>query len=114
MSKKTNIQHLRDLIKDNDEACEFLDAIENELEDANAETTDLEDEVKKLELRNSELSTEITELQEEKELSNIIKTPIGNIQWEANNLQHIAIFEALAEKVKYMSPLKIEAAIKSL
>jgi len=111
--KKTNIDHLRAIIKDNDEACEFLDAIENELTDAIKSADDAEDEVKSLELKNAEFQYEINNLNEEG-LGSVIRTPVGDINYEANNLQHIAIFEALEEKLKYKSPLEIEAAINAL
>lgn len=114
MSKKTNIEYLHEFIKDNEEAIEFLNAIEEQLKDRDDDVDNLKDEIKQLEQKNASLNSEIEELQVEKELNNTIKTPIGTIEWEANNLQHMAIFEALEEKLKTKSPNEIAAAIESL
>lgn len=114
MSKKTNIEHLRDLIKDNNEAIEFLDAIQEELENEKAASDNFKDEVRYLESAKNELENEISYLKEEMECNNFIKTPQGIIKWEADNLQHIAILEALSEKINSKSPIEIEAAINAL
>lgn len=68
---KTNIEHLRDIIngfkvidsEKGEEALEFVDAIENELQDCGGDT-DNEKELEKAEERIEELEDEIRELKE--------------------------------------------------
>lgn len=111
--RKTNIDHLRDLIKDNDEACEFLDAVQKDLDEANDGWDESDREKKSIQERSDEIERELNAIKEDGP-GNIIRTPQGNIKWQADNLQHMAIFEALEDVIKYKSPLEIEAAIKAL
>jgi len=103
---KTNVQYLRDIIKDNDEACEFLDAIENELKEANDGWDHSERERNKLQDSSDEIERELNEIKESGP-GNIIRTPQGNINWDADNLQLQAIMESLEEKLKTTSPVEI-------
>lgn len=94
--EKTNIDYLREFIKDNDEAIEFLDAIENEI-------TSLKDGVKNLETENNSCNSEINELMMEvEELRQpdfeTIDCGIGTIEWRADNLKLQQIMEDFAEK----------------
>lgn len=92
-TEKTNIEHLRAIINKEmfvkEEALEFLDYIETEMEQAQRETNS---EIEKLEEKVYELVGE--------ELGNTIECGIGTIQWEADNLQLQEIMEALEERIK--------------
>lgn len=99
MSEKTNIEHLRSIIDaemfNKEEALEFLDSIESEIEQAQSETNS---EISKLEEKVEELENE--------ELGNEIECGIGKIQWEADNLQLELLMENLEERIKEYGPLK--------
>jgi len=111
---KSNFDHLRTICADNEEALEFIDAAEQELKEAEGDYDNAIDEMISKEREIQSLERDLQEIKEERELDSIIRTPCGNIRWEAENLQHIAIFEVLEEKLKSKSPLEIEAAINSL
>ncbi len=113
--EKTNVDYLRELIKGNEEANEFLDAIVNdqsrlisEIEYASETELDLNDEI-------STLKGEIRDL-EGKNYRNYIDAGIGNIGWEADALPLQSLMETLDENLnlKKISPLKIENLLNAL
>lgn len=105
-NEKTNIEHLRAIINekmfDKDEALEFLEAIEEEMEN-NDTITDLQDQLDKAETKIYELEDE---LNEEPEPDNIIDCGIGTIEWEADNVQLQLLMENLEERIKEHGALK--------
>jgi len=90
---KTNVEYLRQCIKGNEKANEFLDAVVKEISEKN----------KKIESLKDDCNCGCEEL----EYANVIKTPSGDIRWEADNLQLIAIMESLEEKLKTTIPVEI-------
>jgi cell division septum initiation protein DivIVA len=116
-NKKTNIEHLRDLINDHvgekhkDECLEFLEEIENEYEK-------MSDEVKTAESRADDAESELKNVQDELECSCEINTRLGpndNIRYEAGNLNAQSMMEALKETIERGIPmLKVENAIRAL
>ena len=99
-AEKTNIEHLRAIIGKEmfvkEEALEFLEAIETEMEQAQSETNS---EIQKYGDRIDEL--------ESQELGNTIECGIGTINWEADNLQLEMIMEALEERIKSQGALSV-------
>ena len=89
MSDKTNIQCLRSIIKEltvsnaakEEEANEFLDAIEQELK----EVDDKDDEITSLESKLDESAAEIRELEEEADLANVEELGLDTLRWELDN-----------------------------
>jgi len=106
MANKSNIEYLREMLIGNDVANEWLDSIEKELDNE-------KDEVRRLELELNDLENQYSA---EKSYwgEHTIKTHQGDIRWDADNLQHIAIMEALGHKINYKSALEIESAINAL
>ena len=117
-NEKTNVDYLRELIKGNDEANEFLDAIKDELDGANELIKGLEDDIKTLESDKHELKTEIVNLEEEKEYEDVIDTNMGPkeyIRWEAPNLAAKSMMEELGQAISMGIPLlKIEGVLRAL
>lgn len=94
--EKTNIDFLREFLKDNGDANDFLDAVENEI-------TELNDDVKNLQQENISLDSEINKLMTEVEEMRhpdfeTIDCGIGKIEWRADNLKLQMIMEDFAEK----------------
>lgn len=113
--EKTNIDYLRECIKGNIEANEFLDAIVadrdrliSSIEDAAEENTEMDDKI-------SSLKGEIRQL-EGKSYKNTIDAGIGYINWEADALPLQSLMETLDEKLnlKKINPLKIENLLNAL
>jgi chromosome segregation ATPase len=101
---KTNIEHLRDLIKDDEEAIEFLDAIKDELNDANEELDDANKKIDKLTDENKEQEKEIELLEASLESDadmERIDCGIGVILYrQPENLQLEIIMDEFKEKME--------------
>lgn len=93
---KTNIEYLRDILADNDEGLEFLEAIENEVSE----------NVSKLSQKDKEIASYEDHICEP-EYENTIEAGIGKINWEADNLQLQLVMESLEEKLKSSGPMKV-------
>jgi len=104
---KTNFDYVRDFLKGNEEAMEFLDAAENDYRVVVNMINENGEYAKKQEEENENLLLRISRLEEEPIYPNEIITPSGNIGWNADNLQLIAIMESLEEKLKTTSPVEI-------
>jgi chromosome segregation ATPase len=106
MGKKSNIEHLKDLIsKDSfskEEALEFLEAVADEIKD-------LEEEFKEMEKEKNELEIDMDELKEEMDetLVNEIDCGIGKITWEADNLLLEQLMENLANRIASSTPVYV-------
>lgn len=103
---KTNIDFLRELIQGDEEALEFLEAIEDDLKDKDDEISSLGIEVKELEGKVSYLEGEI----ESNEGIIEIDCGIGVIRYEEpDNLKLQTIMEELKEQLeeeaKFGNPL---------
>lgn len=112
MSKKTNIEHLRELVKDNDEANEFLDAIEEQFDASNTILKDAEDEISSLEEDVSNLKTELREAEEEPALK--IDAGIGVINWNSDNIRLMSLMETLGEKIKQHGDVRVQNLLNAL
>lgn len=106
MSKKTNIEHLRELVKDNDEANEFLDAIQDQFDAADTVLKDKEEKITLLEEDVSNLKTELREAEEEPALK--IDAGIGVINWNSDNIRLMSLMETLGEKVKQHGDMRVQ------
>ena len=97
----TNAHHLRELIKDNEEALEFLNAIENEYK---RELDKLNDEIYLKDQKILELRSELEYAKEEADISHfeIIDCGIGDILYKIpENLKLQTIMEELKEKLEH-------------
>lgn len=112
MSKKTNIEYLREFVKDNDEANEFMDAIQEKFDAADTVLKDKEDEITSLEENITRLKNELQEAEEEPK--NEIKAGIGVIRWESDNLRLIGLMELLDEKIIQYGDLPVYNALNSI
>ena len=100
MSEKTNMEYLKEFIKDNDEALEFWEAVQDEIKDLEKELDDATDRIDDLEKENEEQESEIEELQEalDSDLEEI-DCGIGSIFYrEPDNLQLQSLMEDFKEK----------------
>jgi archaellum component FlaC len=105
---KTNFDYLREFISGNDEANEFLNAIEGELSEASAEIKENDklleekgDEIEKLEKEVGDLEEQI-----ESPLADEI-TSIQTIRYEADNLQDQQTMETLKEAIEKHGSLNV-------
>lgn len=103
-NEKTNIEHLRAIIDeklfDKDEALEFLEAIEDELKEADDKCSDLEIEL-------NSANDKVKELEDEEwESENTIECGIGKIEYTTDNLQLEILMENLEERIKEHGALK--------
>jgi hypothetical protein len=98
MSNKSNIEYLKDICAGNDEALEFIEAIENDIYDLTSEKEDALDEIHKWEEKYDDKKTDYP---------NTIDAGIGHIHYDADNLQLQLVMEALDEKIKSVGPLKV-------
>lgn len=114
--KKTNVDFLRDILDKNlkeydesayVEAIEFLDAIQEDIDDLNSEITSHKDEVLAKDEDIRELNSQISEFETREGVCNVINAGIGEIKWDADNLQLIGLMETLGDKIKQHTPLKI-------
>jgi hypothetical protein len=111
MSKKTNVDYLRELLKDNDEANEFLDAIIRDREiTMNSQEADNEDK----EFRINELLEQLEEFKTGEGLANIIQTGMEPIYWHTDNIRLIGLMETFEEKVKKCGDIKVQAALSAV
>lgn len=91
------MEYLKEFIKDNEEALEFWDAI-------NGEFKDLDDEIKSLNIENSELRYEVIDLANEIEDQTIetIDCGIGVIEFKnPENMKLQSFMEDLKEKLEH-------------
>jgi uncharacterized coiled-coil DUF342 family protein len=102
---KKNSEHLLDLInkmdvpqEQKDEAIEFVESMQEEINDAVKEADDLQDEVDKLQENYDELQSDLLNSPEE-ELATI-DMGYGNIFWKSDNLKLEMYMESLSEKLK--------------
>lgn len=102
MAEKTNMEYLKEFIKDNDEALEFWEAVQDEIKDLEKELDDATDRIDDLEKGNEEQESEIEELQEALDSdANLeeIDCGIGSIFYrEPDNLQLQSLMEDFKEK----------------
>jgi len=102
--KKTNAEHLRDIIEKNmpesnkDEAMEFVEAMEIEISEKADEVKDLEDEIENIEETEPKYDNEV-------EYGN---GPKEALYWKCDNLAVQSMMEALEDKLAKCGPLKIE------
>lgn len=104
--EKTNIDYLRECIKGNDEANEFLDGI----------VAEHSRDISHLNHKINGLKEQLDEEQPEAEYANAIDAGIGEIKWEADALPLQSLMETLCEKLnlKKINPLKIENLLNAL
>lgn len=96
---KSNIQHLRNLLT-TDEQGEFLDAIENEIEDYKNDATNLKDVISSNENEIRSLESEIIELQESGDDLTKITTPLGTIEYRITGSMDLQIYmDQIAEEL---------------
>lgn len=114
--KKTNIDYLRDILDKDlkkydessyDEAIEFLEAIEKEVEDLKESEQEAKDEA-------GGLQRELQEIEDDKEYSDIIHAGIGDIEFKADNLALKGVMEALDSALQKTPPVKIEKILEAL
>src|ERR1700753_1428100 len=106
MRKKSNAFYLRELIKGNDEANEWLDALETEI-------VDLKETISAQRRELIELEDQYAE-DADTSLSYSIDVGIGTIEWQADNLQLQGLMQELGDKVKVHTPLKIMDILSTL
>lgn len=101
-----------------EEALEFLDAVESNyqdmkeaLADAEKEVQDLDKEVEKLKSENDDLTEKVDELEERPEMYESIKT-IDCIHYSTSNMQDQDVMEALAQAYKKLTPYQIVERLK--
>jgi chromosome segregation ATPase len=95
MPTKTNMEYLKEFIKDNEEAIEFLDAIQEELSKANDKISTLKTEIRE---RDSEIDMLEEALASDADLEEI-DCGIGSIFYrEPENLQLQSLMEDFKEK----------------
>ena len=112
MSKKTNIEYLRELVKDNDEANEFLDAIQEKFDAADTVLKDKDDEITSLEDDIISLKNELQESEEEPDQK--IDAGIGIILWESDNIRLMGLMETLGEKIKQHGDVRVQNLLNAL
>lgn len=101
MNKKTNLDYLRDCIKGNDEAVEFLDAVVKEIKVKDKRISSLEDDCDCGEY-------------EEMSYENTIDTGMEPLGWSCPNLGIISLMEIFEEKLEKLGHIRLENALKSL
>jgi len=101
MNKKTNIEYLRDCIKGNEEANEFLDAVIKEIKAKDKRVKALEDDCD-------------CDEYEDRSYENTIDTGMEPLEWSCPNLGIISLMETFEEKLEKLGHIRLEAAIKSL
>jgi hypothetical protein len=95
---KSNYEHLVELIKDNEEAVEFADAMKQEYEE---DLDEAKDDLKDAETKNDELQSMIYSMEETSDLGKDIDCGVGTISYEVNgSLDLVYLMEALAERIK--------------
>ena len=100
MAEKTNMEYLKEFIKDNEEALEFWEAVQDEIKYLEKELDDATDRIDYLGKENEEQESEIEELQEalDSDLEEI-DCGIGSIFYrEPDNLQLQSLMEDFKEK----------------
>jgi chromosome condensin MukBEF ATPase and DNA-binding subunit MukB len=121
-TKKSNIDWLRQIIEKSEksmdadeykEAIEFLDAIQEDVDDLNKEIENKDDEIKSLESDIDDKQGEINNLENQEPSWTTIHAGIGIIEWQSDNIQLQHVMEALQEKLKTTSPNKITAILES-
>jgi hypothetical protein len=119
MSSKSNVDYLRDILKDNDEGLELLSAIENELtkaqglvQDAGSDLEDKNEKIETLEATISDLEREIDELGYSDEID--WGSPKEPLKWSCGNLAIDGMMSVLGEKLDKYSPQQIENVLTSL
>lgn len=115
--KKTNFDYLSELIESHlapakqDEAKEFLEAINNEY-------VDMKDELKSKEDELDNKQTEIQELEEDISYSNKIETNLGSqgvISWSVDNISCKSMMEELGNAIsRGITITEIENALRTL
>lgn len=104
-TEKTNMDYLKEFIKDNDEAIEFYDAVKNEIDEKDDYIQGLRDEVSDLENELDEIETERKESIPVDDLQ-IIDCGIGDIKFVMpDNLKLSMIMESLQDNPKKLFEL---------
>ena len=102
MAEKTNMEYLKEFIKDNDEALEFWEAVQDEIKDLEKELDDATDRIDDLEKENEEQESEIEKLEDALENDSDleeINCGIGSIFYrEPDNIQLQSLMEDFKEK----------------
>jgi hypothetical protein len=106
---KTNIDYLRDLVED-DEALEFIDAIEKEMEALNERIDDVKDDLDKCEADNESLRDQL----DNKRSDNEINCGIDTLYWQADMGCYpvTEVMNALEEAFTKYSPAEIVNKLK--
>lgn len=108
---KTNIDWLRQVIERSEkemdsneykEAIEFLDAVQEDMDDLKKESENKGEQIKFLQ-------TEVDDNERE-----IIQAGIGTIQWQSDNIQLQGLMESIQEALKHHSPNSITQYIEGL
>jgi len=107
MSKKTNIQYLRELISDNDEAIEWLDAIQDELDESIKDNRYAEERI-------TELRNQLEEYKTGEGLANQINTGMETLYWDCNNIAIEGLMEDFGDKLFKVGHIKVHEAISAL
>lgn len=97
---KSNMEYLKELIEGNDEALEFLEAIENEHTD---EVDDLKSQIKDKDKEISDLKSDLEDAKEEADMSyfEVIDCGIGTIEYSTDNLKLQSIMEDFKAKLEH-------------
>lgn len=107
-SKKSNIDYLREQIKGNDEANEWLDAISKELDEAKG-SVNLESAVAE------SLRGELDGFECGYGLSNTLDAGMGEINWQSDSPQLESMMEELGEAIdRGIIPVDIEGILRAL
>lgn len=129
MSKRNNVDYLRyildtlgNLMGENNykESIEWLDAIQAELDMANEKVEAASKDIEHYKKEASDWEDEYQECKgklrecEDAEPVGLIRAGIGEIRWEADNIQLQGLMEVFEEKLKTHTPLKIESLLNAL
>lgn len=97
---KSNMDYLKEFIEGNEEALEFLEAIENEHTD---EVDDLKTQLEDKDEEISDLKSDLEDAKEEADRSyfEVIDCGIGTIEYSTDNLKLQSIMEDFKEKLEH-------------
>jgi alanyl-tRNA synthetase len=95
---KTNMEYLKEFIEGNEEALEFLEAMEKERID---EVDELKNRLKDKDEEISGLESDLSDAQQQKENYEVIDCVIGTIEYRTDNLKLQSIMEDLKEQLEH-------------
>lgn len=120
---KTNIDWLRQVIERSEkemdsneykEAIEFLDAVQEDMDDLEKESENKGEQIKFLQTEVDDNEREIKNMKDDEPDWEIIQAGIGTIQWQSDNIQLQGLMESIQEALKHHSPNSITQYIEGL